>query len=106
VDISIMARALLLTKPQHFMERAKASSGLREIEAKERPKAQRRTGHLICDYFGRRRRGFPMTGVSTMQPPPFIAPPRHDRQALDKRLHKKDEPGERWDRRARPARRT
>ena len=45
-----MAHALLLTKPEHFVERAKASGVVREIkaeiEAKERRKAQRRTGHF------------------------------------------------------------
>ena len=51
-DITIMARALLLTKPEVFMERAKASSVVRElaaeIEAKERRKAQRKSGHTLA----------------------------------------------------------
>jgi hypothetical protein len=33
-DISIMAKALLVTKPEHFMERVKASAAVKEVEAK------------------------------------------------------------------------
>jgi hypothetical protein len=48
-DISIMARALLLAKPEHFVERAKASIVVRDlaaaIEAKERRKAERKLQH-------------------------------------------------------------
>ena len=41
-DISIMARALLNSKPDHFLERAKASSVVREVEAKIAAQAARK----------------------------------------------------------------
>jgi hypothetical protein len=51
-DISIMAKALLVAKPEHFMERAKASAVVKEVEAKlaaqAARKAQRRTVHTPC----------------------------------------------------------
>jgi hypothetical protein len=40
------AKALLVTKPEHFVERAKASRVVREIEAKEQRKAKRKSKHL------------------------------------------------------------
>jgi hypothetical protein len=53
-DISIMAKALLVTKPEHFVERAKASGVVREIEAKERRNAKRISKHLRAAQTPRR----------------------------------------------------
>jgi hypothetical protein len=48
-EIGIMARELLYSKPDHFVERAKASAVVKEVEAKlaaqAARKAQRRSGH-------------------------------------------------------------
>jgi hypothetical protein len=50
-EISIMARALLHSKPEVFLERAKASAVVKEVEAKlaaqAARKAQRRNGHTL-----------------------------------------------------------
>ena len=50
-DISIMAQALLLAKPEHFVERAKASAVVKEVVAKiaaqAARKAQRKTVNTL-----------------------------------------------------------
>ena len=50
-DISIMARALLLAQPEHFVERAKASAVVKDVEAKiaaqAARKAKRKSKHSI-----------------------------------------------------------
>jgi hypothetical protein len=50
-DISIMAKALFVTKPEHFVERAKASAVVKEVVAKiaaqAARKAQRKTVNTL-----------------------------------------------------------